>query len=1110
MTALADQGARDAALNVRDSVCISAPAGSGKTALLVQRCLALLARVESPERVVAITFTRKASAEMRARIMQWLRRAETGEEGANDFETAVLALAKAVLKRDAALDWGLLSNPTRLRIQTIDSFCGELTRQMPILSGCGGPLAPADNSEHLYREAIEACLQGELHSESTQRRTDVAQLLMHLDNRWESAFELLMGLLRRREQWQPVFGGAGLSDADRLNLRGSAEALVRFRLEQLRDLLNPWLGELSELMHYRAEHLESEVAFDPDHLELRSWQGVGRFLLTQKGDWRKSLTKREGFPAGKGPAAKRKTQALSLLESLAAATDGGLLQTLRQMSELPDTQTESDNWEVLASLTRLLPLLGAQLLLVFKQRGEVDHAQIAMAAVAALGLDEAPTDLALSLDHRIEHLLVDEFQDTSTLQFELVRRLTRGWREFNESNPRAPRTLLLVGDAMQSIYGFREANVGLFISARSEGIGDLRLTPLDLSVNFRSQSGLVSWVNREFDAAFPQADDRQLGAVQFRPATAARSGALAPEIQIFSGEEAQTSEINALCEKISQGLADEQVGSIAILGRSRGHLRPVLAALRERGIDASARDLDPLATRPLVRDLTTLCCLLFDTADRLAWFSLLRCPAIALDNADLLQIALLDVTPQGLLSEDEEVLRSLKSLTEIGRERLTHLAQLLRWAERFCDRLALRVWIEECWLRFGGASEIRTLADQQDAEQFFACLDKLEQERGLLNRSTLESAVENLYASPSHESSKLQVMTLHKAKGLEFDWVFIPSLSAATRSGEAELLLWEEFTLPGQPTSFLLDVRSSMEAKVGGRLYDYLKSQAKRRRQLEATRLFYVGCTRAADYLWLSGCLAWDEKKDSARAPGSASLLATIWPSLENRIEIRRGSALSGDSRIPTLAYRRLDDLPVIEPAYLSAQGSEVDLHDASFLPRALGTALHRCLESLVYRKTLPKSADAILDALLTTSLRELDTPSALLPSLEEEGRNSLQRVLQDDWARWMLSPERSERFAELALTHNDGSTVRQLVLDYVVVDEQNEERWVVDYKTATPSEGESVPAFMQRQLNAYAEQLEHYRAALQAQFPEPIRCALYFTALGQHCEWQIDEARTV
>jgi ATP-dependent exoDNAse (exonuclease V) beta subunit len=1098
---LADAAAREQALDPLGSYCVSAPAGSGKTGLLVKRFLALLARVADPERVVAITFTRKAAAEMRARVVNALRRAEEGVEAQNEHEASLLALARAVCARDAELDWGLLTAPSRLRIQTIDSFCGYLTRQMPILSGCGGQVTATDQATQLYAQAIERFLHRELSSSDQQRQADIRTLLLHLDNNWETTTELLSRLLQRREQWQPVFGGAGLGDQERQGLREITEALVSYRLQLLREHLGGLLPLLTELMHYREEQLGEARLFDPGKDQLSNWQSLAAMLLTATGDWRKSVNKNNGFPTGSDTAKERKAQMLELLGELRESGESVLLEGLRQLGHLPDVREEPEHWSVLAALTRLLPRLGAELLLVFQQRGEVDHAQIAMAALRALGEDSAPTDIALRLDYLIEHLLVDEFQDTSSVQFELIRRLTRGWHEYNRENPAAPRTLLLVGDAMQSIYGFREANVGLFINARNEGMGDLPLRALDLTVNFRSCEALVEWGNEHFSRGFPDVDDAQMGAVTHRSATAARAGGVEPELALFSGDGAERAEIEALIGRLREAVDNDEVRSVAILGRSRNQLRPVLEALREAGIEVAARDLDSLSQRPVIHDLSTLCNVLSDHYDRFAWLALLRCPAIALDNADLLLVSQRAPIPADLLDGASAADIDFSGLSTRGRERLEHAVSVLRWAQHYRDRLALRVWVEESWLHLQGAAVLRSAADMSDVEQFFQCLEALEEARQPFNARVISEAIRDLFASPGDERCKVEVMTLHKAKGLEFDWVFIPALAKTTANRDRELLLWDEFTLPGHPPSFLLDIRSGIDADKEPRLYDYLKAQSQQKQRYEATRLFYVGCTRAVDYLWLGGTLAWDEKREAPKSPSSASLLATIWPSIADCAAVEFVPGNLQPDVLSSGSYRRLRSLPPLATPAVEAKAHMTELTD-SRLARAFGTAIHRCLEALVYRATLPNACDTTLLRLLEVALLEAGVDSVSLPMMLDEGDAALSRVLSDPWARWMLGTERGSRVAEFPLTLVGDNGPQALILDYMFVDEQQGERWVVDYKTAAPRSGETQEQFVAQQLAQYADQLNSYAQALSLHYPEPVRCALYFTALGCHAEF--------
>ena len=141
------------------------------------------------------------------------------------------------------------------------------------------------------------------------------------------------------------------------------------------------------------------------------------------------------------------------------------------MRSLPPPRFEAAQWDMLGALLVLLPIAVGQLRLVFQHEGRVDFTEIAISARISLGTDAEPTDLAFAIDCRIQHLLVDGFQDTSQSQYELLTQLVGEWQ------PGDGRTLFLVGDPMQSIYGFREADVGLFLRARTEGRRAGRVDP---------------------------------------------------------------------------------------------------------------------------------------------------------------------------------------------------------------------------------------------------------------------------------------------------------------------------------------------------------------------------------------------------------------------------------------------------------------------------------------------------------------------------------------------------------------------------------------------------------------------------------------------------------
>ena len=196
---LSDAAARSAALDPNRSFIVEAAAGSGKTSLLTQRFLGLLARVTHPESVVAITFTRKAAAEMRSRVLAALALADAADSR-DPLQAQLQILARAVVALDREHGWRLRENPARLRIQTIDALTAGLVRRLPLTAGLPSGYAVRDDALELYRSAARRTL---LEAEGSNAAwcAAVSDLLDHLDNDWRRAESLLIEMLARRDQW---------------------------------------------------------------------------------------------------------------------------------------------------------------------------------------------------------------------------------------------------------------------------------------------------------------------------------------------------------------------------------------------------------------------------------------------------------------------------------------------------------------------------------------------------------------------------------------------------------------------------------------------------------------------------------------------------------------------------------------------------------------------------------------------------------------------------------------------------------------------------------------------------------------------------------------------
>jgi ATP-dependent helicase/nuclease subunit A len=613
--------ARQAALDPTRSFAVSAPAGSGKTGLLTQRLLKLLSLCENPEEVLAITFTRKAAGEMQDRVLQALWKAKEQPQPTNPHDLLTWQLANDLLTHDAEKNWNLLYCPQRLRIQTIDSLCSTIARQLPIASGFGSQPKPGDDADAAYRQAVHQLLD-ELESENTVH-DDLKRLLEHLDNNLPALEALLVALLAKRDQWLGLVFQAQHTNA-RAYLENVLQEIILDSLTAAEGVLLLNASELALIADWAAINLQTSLptaliaklqgitGLPPVDLEyLEQWIAIAELLLTGDGTFRKALNKNQGFPTAKentdSPHYKNRFAEMvnAIVDSHPEAAD-----IIHELRMLPPLHYDENQWELLDSLTRLLPRLAALLDIVFAQTGETDFTAVSQAALTALGFDESPSEIALQLDYRIRHILVDEFQDTASTQLELLQKLTAGWQ------PGDGRSLFIVGDGMQSCYSFRNANVGIFLEARAQGIGHLPLEKLDLTVNFRSQSGIVNWVNQQFTSAFPADDDISRGAVKYSPSNAVKPALEGNAVELFlspfvkssdskdnDDEEnpnhdryiAELREAEAVAALIKDIRTKNPDDSVALLARGRNHLQHIFPAMSRLGLSWQATDIDSLA-----------------------------------------------------------------------------------------------------------------------------------------------------------------------------------------------------------------------------------------------------------------------------------------------------------------------------------------------------------------------------------------------------------------------------------------------------------------------------------------------------------------------------------
>jgi ATP-dependent helicase/nuclease subunit A len=931
MTQPADWKEREEALDPTTSFIVEAPAGSGKTTLLVRRFLNLLAHVERPEAVVAVTFTRKAAAEMRQRIIEAL---------------------------PATID------PARLQIQTIDSLCAMLTRQMPIVSHLGGNPKVVEHADELYRRAARRTLrtlsEGEPDAQALFRRVS-----LHFDNALDQLERQIAAMLEKREQWR----------------------------------------------------------------------------------------------------------------------------TFKNRNHAPHVQVFCD----------LLGYAEVELKEVFRDAGEVDFTAITRAAIDALGTPEAPSDLLYWLDYRIEHLLVDEFQDTSRAQYELLKALTEQWSAGDN------RTLFVVGDPMQSIYRFREAELSLFLECWHTGrLGDVPLTPLRLFANFRSTPQIVEWTQQTFAPVMTE-DDVPNGGVKLRPAVAARDeiGKL-PTLKALIEDDGAEEAV----EVIRLIKAAPNRGDIGILVRSRTQLLSILPALRAADIAYEAVDIDQLQQQQHILDILSITRALLHPGDRTAWLACLRAPWCGLTLADLSALAERDDrTILALLNDRDKV----GTLSPDGRVRTARVGDILSSAVDSVARMPLRDLVERTWLSLGGPAVLTSDSQLADVD---TCLDLIEEfeEGGVIQDfSLLDARLEFLFARGIPGTNSVKVMTIHTAKGLEFDTVILPQLARATRPLESELLIWAEDRVAALP------LRGTEDSD-----YKEVRDAIKLKEQHELKRLFYVAATRAKNRLHLLASVKTKKGGSDISKASDSTFLGLIWPQVEQefRVALRGRSprqqslALKQDA---TTELRRLPAewrLPRLEPSVIwrpelqraTASARQITYAWVSDTGRHIGTLVHEVLKRVAREGTTAWTTErvAAMTPLLRSELQRLGVSGEEEPAAAAKIARAVNNTLASERGRWALGAHAEAR-SEWAISGRLGDKLISGSIDRAFRDYAGR-FWIVDFKTSE-HEGGNLKRFLDEEQRRYREQLETYAAVVASLMPGPIALGLYFPLHDAWREWEFTEA---
>ncbi len=1094
------------------SVWVTANAGTGKTRVLTNRVLRLLLSGADPESVLCITFTKAAAAEMASRIEKQLADWAVAPDAAQlaaDLEALTgEPPGQSVVDRARRLFAQVLDLPAGLSIMTIHGFCQSLLRRFPLEAGIAAHFELIDerSATELQIEARQHVLAS--HEPKLQQAIEDLAVLMGDD----SLTQAIAQLLARRQHLSALAAG-----------HGSAEGVI-VAVARLLEVDSTMTAERIVERACRAEEVDSAKLVPAANALLHGTATQaenGRQLLVwlnaAEAD-RQALfdTYRNTLLTQAGEPAKR-----LIPKSLDDAAANALQREQARLVRVEDALKAQEVWR----RTAVLLTVGYAVIDAYdetkRQKAALDFDDL-IARAEQLLRDPAKRDwVRFKLDARIDHLLVDEAQDTSPLQWAIIEHLVEEFTS-GEGADRGNRTLFVVGDEKQSIYSFQGADLDTFAAIRERLTGKFKAAhrPLEravLDLSFRSGPAIIEAV----DAVLADAEIRTsvagdaevahdtfrrnaLSTVEIWPLVepAERTGRPAEGWQLpterFDADEAEARLAAQIARTIKSWLDTGAVleatsaaicaGDILILLQRRGIAQErILKALKENDIPVAGADRLQLTDSIAVEDLMALGETLLLPEDDLTLAALLKSPLVGLDEDDLFKLA--------YGRADKPLIERLRALGEGGQ------APFAAAWERFRGWLAMADFMPpfELFTRIlgpeGGRARLLQRLGPDAAEPIEAFLAQaLAYEEG--HPASLQGFIhwlgleaESLKRDMEQGTDAVRVMTVHGSKGLEAPIVFLAEAGPyQPQEAKDRLLIDPETGLP------LWRAASADRDPVSRRVAEALKS----RQAAERWRLLYVVMTRARDRLYVTGWAKRSRTADGSwhdvigRALGG---LDALEPGDEpGSLRLVRGVA--GSEKQAALAAA-----PVLEPlpAWLEQPPPpeppmprfvQPSREEAAALPassplaakagaaRQFGTALHRLLHEIAAQPEPER--DRLLEARLS-----------LWPGLEQPARLELKRQVRGVLQLPKLAPAfgRGSRSEQPIVGQLGGMLIAGQIDRFAVTDEAI---YLVDFKSnrLPPESPDAVPA-------PYLAQLAAYAALLATLYPKrDVRAGLVWTAV--------------
>ncbi len=1116
--ALADAAQRRAA-DPAVSAFVAASAGSGKTKLLTDRLLRLMLAGADPARIQCLTYTRAAAAEMALRLQSRLGSWVTLTDAALNDELAALGVVPSVTLCEGAraLFARVLDAPGGMRIETIHAFCQSLLRRFPLEAQLSPHFALLEDrdADLAFAAAQETVLAG---AHGVARQQDLAALagLITLDEFDGLTRELRRGSLPGGDiaaALNCALGGEP-DEAARMaravawpqeeEVRAAAQAMVRFGspgVKERGEALCGWLG-------------------------LPAAERIGQWDA-----WCRLLHNRDGTPTAPGRLVSRNV--VAHLPDVVAR----LQAEQARIAALEDGRRAAAVAALTASLVRLAGPVAQAFAAAKDGAGVLDFDDLIRRASALL-VDPGAAWVLYKLDGGLDHLLLDEAQDTAPAQWAIAGALTAEFFAGAGAREGVRRSVFAVGDRKQSIFAFQGADPDAFddwrarlrrrVADAGEGFEEVAL-----DVSFRSTAPVLALVDAVFAAPAAAEGVGEAGALRHHPARAGHAGSvelwpLAPSRDVAAPAPWQVPEqgvrvedgAHLLAEAVAARIAGETAGATRLESRGRA-LRPgdvlvlvrrrnafahaLVRALKRRGVNVAGLDRMMLTEQPAVADLLALADALLLPQDDLAVATVLTSPLGFLDDASLMALA----ADRGAGERVWEVLHRRAH----ERPEWQASAAMLRELFARVDYVTPHALFVEMLGPLGGRARLLARLGEEAAEPIDELLHAA-LAYGAGHPPSLQGFLHWLRASgaeikrqPEGAGDAVRIMTVHGAKGLQAPLVILPDTTGLPP--DRDRLVWHP---DGSATLPVWVARKELSCLAADRAL----AAARQRRREEHNRLLYVALTRAEDRLIVCGWQGRQMPADTCWyrlvAAGFARLGAAVsdgaglpWEGEVLRIATPQtapplraparpvaadapplpawaGSAPAWAPRPPPaepvpplpLAPSRPQDVTL---GAVPDADSPLAARDATGLRFRRGRLVHALLQHL---PALPPAARA------EAAQRFLDRPGNALPPGEAAAiATDALAVLNHPLLAALFGPEGR---AEVPLTGIIAGRVVGGLVDRLAV--LADRVLIADYKT-----GRTPPATAAEAPALYLRQMAAYRAVLQAIHPgRPVQCALVWT----------------